>query len=402
MLIEEIISGMISGAMYGLISSVFIILLSVIFKYFTGESFPWFLSVAVGLGIVGISGGLLALLDEPTPLSVARIMVASMILVLATNEGNKLGSRLPRKQISLLSSLRALGRENLTTIRIPDEQDINDIPGKPRVGIGVKRRLAGTEFLLPADLSREELENRIKRRLLADWRLGDTELETDQRGRLTYLAVSALKHGLSGSLREGSLALPMKYDAAPAGLAPGDLVRVYSGSELLMDSAEVKGVDEDNRTVTLVLKAEDLQNCVDKEATRVVALPRAKRGMLVEEIMTREMCTVTPDTSLREAISLMNERRVGSVVVTENGRAVGILTDRDVLQRVVKGRLNTKSKVEDVMSEPVVEIPPDLPVDEAVTVMRTRNVKNLPVTSRGRLVGMITSDDISRATSVVT
>jgi len=133
-----------------------------------------------------------------------------------------------------------------------------------------------------------------------------------------------------------------------------------------------------------------------------VALPRARRGMLVEEIMTREICAVRPDTSLREAISLMNERRVGSVVVTENDRVVGILTDRDVLQRVVKGRLDTKSKVRDVMSEPVVEIPSDLPVDEAVMVMRTRNVKNLPVTSRGRLVGMITSDDVSRATSVAT
>lgn len=402
MLIEEIVSGVVSGVMYGLISSVFVILLSMIFKYFTGESFPWFLSVGVGLGIVGISGGLLALLDEPTPLSVARIMVASMILVLATNEGNRLGSRLPRKRISLLSSLRALGRGSLTTIRISDEQDIDDVPGKPRVGIGVKRRLAGTEFLLPADLPREELGNRIKRRLLADWRLGDAELELDQRGKLTYLAVSALEYGLSGSLREGSLAFPMKYDAVPAGLAPGDLVRVYSGSDLLIDSVEVKGVDEDNKTITLVLKSGDLQNCIDKEVTRVVALPRTKRGMLVEEIMTREMCTVRPDTNLREAISLMNERRVGSVVVTENDRAIGILTDRDVLQRVVKGRLETRSKVGDVMSEPVVEIPPDLSVDEALTVMRTRNVKNLPVTSRGRLVGMITSDDISRATSVVT
>ena len=401
MMVEEIASGIISGVIYGLMSSVFIIFLSMIFRYFTGEIFPWFISIPMGLGIVGISGGLLALIDQPTPLSVTRIMVASMILVLATNEGNKLGTRLPRKKISLISSLRAIGRQDYFTVRIPDEREIDDVPGKPRVTVGVKRRLSGTELLLPADLPREELENRVKRRLLTDWGLGDVELELDQRGRFIYFAVSAREQGLSGGLREGFVAVPMKYQTAPSGLASGDFVRIYSGDHLLIDSVEARAVDEANRTITLVLDVEGEKRCVGKEATQVIALPRSKKGLTVKEIMSTNVCTVRPDASLLETISVMNERRVGSVIVLDDGEAVGILTDRDILQRLGKKRLNVKStRVKDLMSEPLVEISPDSSVDEALAMMRSRNVKILPVTSEGRLVGILTGDDIFRETSI--
>lgn len=402
MIIEEIVSGIVSGIIYGLMSSVFIIFLSMTFRYFTGEMFPWFISIPMGLGIVGISGGLLALLDQPTPLSAARILVASMILVLATNEGNKLGTRLPRRKISLISSLRAIGGQDYLTVRIPDEREIDDIPGKPRVSVGLKRRLSGAEFLLPADLPREELENRVRRRLLTDWGLGDVELELDRKGRFIYLAVSAKEQGLSGGLKEGHVAFPMKYEAAPSGLSPGDYVRIYSEGNLLIDSAEVRGLDEANKTITLVLNAEDLERCVGKEAVQVVALPRPRKGLSVKEIMSRNVCSVEPDASLLEAISMINERRVGSVIVVKGDKPLGILTDRDILQRIGKGRINLKSmKARDLMSEPLVEVSPDSSVDEALTIMRSRSVKILPVTSEGKLVGIVTSDDIFRATSIM-
>lgn len=401
MIVEEIVSGVISGVIYGLISSVFIIFLSMIFKYFTGETFPWFVGVAVGLGIVGTGGGLLALLDQPTPLSVTRIMIASMILVVATNEGNKLGARLPKKGIPLISSLRAIGRQDYLTIKVPHERDIMDIPGKPHVNVVVKRRLSDTELLLPADLPREELENRIKRRLLTDWGLDDIELELGQRGRITYFAVSAREQGLSGSLKEDFVAFPMSYNTAPRDLALGDVVKIYSGKDLLIDCVETRGLDEDNKVITLILNAKDLQKCVGRKATQIIALPRAKDRIMVKEIMTRNVYTVKPDASLREAISLMNEHRIGAIIVMEEDKAIGILTDRDVLKRMEKNRLNVKStRVRDLMSEPLVEISASSSVDEALTIMRSRNVKNLPVISEGKLVGIVTSDDIFRTTSI--
>lgn len=158
---EEIAQGVVSGLIYGVISSVFIIFLSMIFKYFTNEPFPWFVGIIIGLGIVGISGGLLSILDEPAPLPVTRVLVASLILVWAT-EGGKLAARLPKKKVPLISSLGMIGRQNYLAIGAPNESEINDIPSKPRVSMVVKRELSGKEFLLPTDLPSEELVNRIR------------------------------------------------------------------------------------------------------------------------------------------------------------------------------------------------------------------------------------------------
>jgi len=402
MILEEIASGIISGLVYALISSTFIIFLSMIFKYFTNETFPWFISTIIGLGIVGISGGLLAILDEPTPLSITRIIVASLILVWATKEGDKLAARLPKKRIHLISSLGVIGRQHYSVLKVPDERDINDIPGKPRVSLVVKKELSGKEFLMPADLPTEELVNRVRRRLLVDWGLGDAELELDQQGRFTYFAISAKEQGLSGELREGFVALPLKYSEAPSGLASGDIVKLYSRNDLLIDSVEVKGVSESSKTITLILDAKDLEKCVGKEVTQIVALPRVRENLTVKEVMTHNVRTIKSDASLCDAISLMNQHRIGSVIVAEEDRAIGILTDGDVLQRIAKSRSDTRSmKVGDLMSKPIIEISDNCSADEALAIMRNRNVKKLAVTREGKLVGIVTSNDIFRAASSI-
>jgi CBS domain-containing protein len=402
MVLQEIVLGVVSGLAYGVISSVFIVFLAMIFKYFTEESFPWFISIIIGLGIVGVSGGLLSILDEPAPLPVTRVLVASLILVWATKEGDKLAARLPRKKISLISSLGIIGKQAYLAVRVPNESDINDIPGKARVSLVVKKQLSGREFILPSDLPNEELVNRVKRRLLTDWALGDVELELDREGRFTYFAVSAREQGLSGDLEEGFVAFPIKYDDCPYGLASGDIVRAYSGKDLLIDSVEIKGVNEADKTVTLTLDAQRLQNCVGRHVTQIVALPRPKKKLTVNEIMTRTVRTVRPDAALNDAISIMNERDIGSVIVAQQDRPIGILTDRDILQGIEKRPLDTsRMRVEDLMSEPVVQIPVDSYADEALAIMKNRNLKRLAVTSEGKLVGIVTHEDIFRVTSSV-
>ena len=396
MILTEIISGILSGLAYALISSVFVIFLSMTFKYFTNETFPWFVSTAIGLGIVGISGGLLAILDEPTPLSITRILVASLVLVWATNQGDKLATLLPKKKIHF----GMISRHNYLALKVPDERDIIDIPGKPRVGMAVKKELAGKEFLLPADIPREEIVNRLRRRLLADWGLGDAELELDQQGRFGFFAISAREQGLSGDLREGSVAVPMMCDAIPIGLASGDIVMVYSGNEVLLESAEVRGVNEASKTVTLILDSKDLQKCIGKEATRIVVLPIIGRKLMVNEIMTRNVRTVTPQASIAQAVSLLSQYKIGCVVVVEEGKPIGILTDGDVLQRIEKNHPDINStKARAWMTHPIVEISPNSSLEEAMAIMRNRNVKKLPVTSEGSLVGILTSNDIFRASS---
>jgi len=399
LLITDIISGITSGLIYGLISAVFIAPLAMIFRYFTKERFPWLISIILGLGIVGISGGLLALVDQPTPLSVTRIIVASIILVWISNEGDKLTTRLPKtKKIPFISSWIESSRQNYLVVKLPAERDIRDIIGRPGVSSVVKKELEGSEFVFPEDIPIEDLIRRLRRRLITDWGLGDVEIELDQKGRVTYFAIGAMTKGLSDVLKEGYVAFPIKYQDIPNGLTQRDLVQVYSGNELLLNFVEIQGVNEDNKTLTLILAAQDLPKCLGKKITQIIALPRTKEMLKVEDLMTRHIHTVGPEASIRAAISLLNRYRVSSVVVMENDKPIGILTDRSILQQIGKKRIIDLrlTKVRALMSTPLVEISPEASVDDALNVMRNKHVKKLPVTSKGKLVGIITSNEIFR------
>ncbi len=399
MLITDIISGITSGLIYGLISAVFIAPLAMIFRYLTQEKFPWLISIILGLGIVGISGGLLALVDQPTPLSVTRIFVASIILVWITNEGDKLTARLPKtKKIPFISSWIESSRQNYLVVKLPAERDIRDILGMPRVSSVVKKELEGSEFVFPEDILREDLINRLRRRLITDWGLGDVEIELDQQGRVIYFAIGAMTKGLSDVLREGFVAFPIKYQDIPTGLTSGDLVQIYSGNELLLNSVEIQGINENDKTLTLILAAQNLPKCLGKEITQIIALPRTKETLLVEDLMTRHIHTVGPEASIRAAISLLNRYRVSSIVVVENDKPIGILTYRNILQQIGKKRIVDLrlTKVKTLMSTPLVEISPKASLEEALTVMRNKHVKKLPVISNGKLIGIITSNDILR------
>jgi len=159
-------------------------------------------------------------------------------------------------------------------------------------------------------------------------------------------------------------------------------------------------VDEANKTITLVVESTQLQRCIGKDATQLIALPETHRKLMVKDIMARNVRALGPLASVADAISLMTRYRIGSAVIVEGDKTIGILTDGDVLHRLVHRQSDIKSTpVRDWMSQPIVDVSSDVSVDEALTIMRNRNVKKLPVTSEGKLVGMVTSNDIFRASS---
>jgi CBS domain-containing protein len=107
--------------------------------------------------------------------------------------------------------------------------------------------------------------------------------------------------------------------------------------------------------------------------------------------------TIGPSASVLRAAVLMNEHRVGSLVAVEDGRVVGMFTERDVLQRVVGGRRDPETtRVAEVMTTAVVCCSPETTVDEARGVMRDRRVRHLPVADAdGRLLGLISIGDLN-------
>ena len=116
-----------------------------------------------------------------------------------------------------------------------------------------------------------------------------------------------------------------------------------------------------------------------------------------EDVMVREVVTIDENVTVKEAADIMNEQGISSVLVTREGRATGILTERDILKRIVAEDKNSKkTKVKDIMSSPLVVIAPNTDLEEAARLMFDNKIKNLPVIDKNRLVGLISLTDICR------
>ncbi len=125
----------------------------------------------------------------------------------------------------------------------------------------------------------------------------------------------------------------------------------------------------------------------------------SEEGLRVSDVMTVNVVTVRPDNTVVEAARKMAENGVGSVlVVDERGTLIGILTEGDIVRRVVARGLNpAETHVEEVMTRNPVTIYEDAALDAAAELMRERGIGHLPVVNeKGRLVGIITRSDIVR------
>lgn len=106
--------------------------------------------------------------------------------------------------------------------------------------------------------------------------------------------------------------------------------------------------------------------------------------------------TIASDRSVLDAALLMNERRIGSLVVTEEGTVRGIISERDVLRRVVAERRDpTTTPIRDVMSRDLVCCAPHTSVEEARVALKDRRIRHLPVMENGQLCGMISIGDLN-------
>ncbi|MEM2242206.1 MAG: CBS domain-containing protein [Candidatus Bathyarchaeia archaeon] len=120
--------------------------------------------------------------------------------------------------------------------------------------------------------------------------------------------------------------------------------------------------------------------------------------LLVKDVMITDVVTVEPNVNVRRAVRAMNDFEIGCLIVVEAGRVVGVLTERDVLKRVVdEGRNPDKTLVKEVMSKPPITINPDADLEDAIELMFKHKIKKLPVVENGKLVGLVTFTDLVRA-----
>lgn len=122
-----------------------------------------------------------------------------------------------------------------------------------------------------------------------------------------------------------------------------------------------------------------------------------KKHPRVESIMTSEVVTTTTQVTMKEVAKIMGERHIGSLIVENFDTAVGIVTERDLLSKVIApGRKTSEIKVENVMSYPLITICPSIEIKEAARTM-IRKKGRLAVFECGNLVGVVTASDLIKS-----
>lgn len=133
------------------------------------------------------------------------------------------------------------------------------------------------------------------------------------------------------------------------------------------------------------------EECDDKGKEKLVIPLKAK------DVMVTEVAVMDAEVSVKKAAEVMAQEGVSAVIVTVEEKAKGIVTERDILKRIVVEDKNAKkTKVKEIMTSPLVTIEPTTDLEEAARLMFEKKIKNLPVTHENHLIGLINLQDICR------
>lgn len=117
--------------------------------------------------------------------------------------------------------------------------------------------------------------------------------------------------------------------------------------------------------------------------------------MKVADIMTKEVDTCTPQSSLQEAAAKMKEINVGSIPIVDNDKLVGIITDRDIVVRGIADNVSLDTAVSEILSESMVTGSKDMSVEDAAELMADHQIRRLPIVDNDKVVGIVSLGDIA-------
>lgn len=119
------------------------------------------------------------------------------------------------------------------------------------------------------------------------------------------------------------------------------------------------------------------------------------RSMLEKQT---QVLAVGPGATVLDALRLMAERNVGATLIVEDGRLVGIMTERDYARKVaLMGRRSSDTPVRDVMTTDLITVSPEWTADRCMVLMDEKRIRHLPVLESGRVAGVISIRDVVRA-----
>ena len=120
-------------------------------------------------------------------------------------------------------------------------------------------------------------------------------------------------------------------------------------------------------------------------------------AILVKDVMVKPVLSIDFNKTAKNAGEILRRTRRDSLIVTKNGKPIGIVTDTDLIKKVVaKNSVPAKIRVKNIMSKPLVVISKENNILEATRKMKRNNIKRLAVVEKGRLIGIVSLSDIAR------
>jgi CBS domain-containing protein len=117
----------------------------------------------------------------------------------------------------------------------------------------------------------------------------------------------------------------------------------------------------------------------------------------VEDVMTRDVITIDEHATVKEAAEIMDKNEISCLIALRKGRAIGIITERDLLKRIIVEAKNPeKTKVGKVMSSPLEVVPVGTDLEKALRLMFRKKIKKLPVVDKENLLGVVSLTDVAR------
>jgi len=119
-----------------------------------------------------------------------------------------------------------------------------------------------------------------------------------------------------------------------------------------------------------------------------------KKVSEVLKIKGNDVWSISPDASVYDAIKLMTEKKVGALMVVENGKLVGVISETDYTRKIIlQGRTSQQTPVKDIMTSHVLYVQPEQDIEECMILMTEKRTRHLPVMDHDKLIGVISIGD---------
>jgi signal-transduction protein with cAMP-binding, CBS, and nucleotidyltransferase domain len=125
-----------------------------------------------------------------------------------------------------------------------------------------------------------------------------------------------------------------------------------------------------------------------------------EEGHLVSDIMKKKIISIDETKTIKEAASLMNEAKIGSIIITKDDIPVGILTERDFVTKIAVEEIPLSVSLSQVMIKPLLVVAPNQTVWEAAEIMKNMQVHRLAVQEGSKIIGMVTTTDLVKICSI--